>query len=907
MAANDNETKLVLQISADVKSLERSLRQAGVISDKFNDQIQKDFTKSGQVIDQQSQVIDRSVRQTQQGVRNLSFQLTDITQGLLSGTSPFTIMVQQSGQVAQAFGELGKGGALSGFAQALKTMLSPQALGISALILGFGYLTKATTEYFTSSTKAADEGEEAWKQYAEAVKAMKGAYGEAMAGLEAYEQKTGEVAKFELARSKARLEELSKGLQQTTLRIGGDLIEFDPSAAKKLRQQLREQIQAASDAGNDAEVSRLRKEMEKFNDAGTAAAAGIIKVQDAFKGLEPEITAFAKSAADGTADFVALDQALALKGLSTTDEKLAKTIEKLREFIAEGVKMQKAVEAIEKSTADFAKAADVLSTAILPNLRKMFDEIIERGGGWDTLFGEKLPEAFNTWIGTIDTALTKLVELEKAAGKINSINFQPYGALSPVTSGGGVFNPSQTELDFQESLGNAAGAIDSFVERVIQAESGGRANAKNPNSSATGAGQFIDSTWLQTAKRYFAQQVQGLSDQQILAMRSDVEMNRRMIRAYAAENAQALVRGGQEVTEAALQLAHFLGSGGALKVLKAAPGTKISDIPGMEGAIAANQSILGGGATREDVLAYAERRTQAAKKEKLAYDELFAANQKRLEQQQYENQINGDTTKTIDEKTVAIERNKIAQQLLDAAKQQGLTIDDQLMASINGQADAMARAGVAAEQLSRTQKDAAEAAKQHQQAAEQLGQQYAQIAQSAISGFINDLRNGVEAGEAFRNMLNRVIDGLINMTIESLFAKNALGGIFGTLFGGGGGLLSKVGLYHRGTGGGTRDVRNVNPGIFAAAPRLHSGLNPGEFPAILQQGEKVIPRSTVRRGGSGGGGNTYLGDVAIDVQTGMVTASNEDARDLGQRINTAVQAVLVAESRPGGLLRQRGA
>jgi hypothetical protein len=121
-------------------------------------------------------------------------------------------------------------------------------------------------------------------------------------------------------------------------------------------------------------------------------------------------------------------------------------------------------------------------------------------------------------------------------------------------------------------------------------------------------------------------------------------------------------------------------------------------------------------------------------------------------------------------------------------------------------------------------------------------------------------------------------------------------------------LSLKVGTAHRGTGGGVTDMRNVNPGIFAAAPRLHNGLMPGEYPAILQQGERVIPRSVVRRGGGAGAGTVVnLGDIAVDVSTGLVTASNEDARDLGQRINTAVQAVIVAESRPGGLLRQRGA
>ena len=40
--------------------------------------------------------------------------------------------------------------------------------------------------------------------------------------------------------------------------------------------------------------------------------------------------------------------------------------------------------------------------------------------------------------------------------------------------------------------------------------------------------------------------------------------------------------------------------------------------------------------------------------------------------------------------------------------------------------------------------------------------------------------------------------------------------------------------------------------------------------------------------------------------TGMVTATDDDAKKLGTRINRSVQAVLVAESRPGGLLRRVG-
>jgi hypothetical protein len=41
-------------------------------------------------------------------------------------------------------------------------------------------------------------------------------------------------------------------------------------------------------------------------------------------------------------------------------------------------------------------------------------------------------------------------------------------------------------------------------------------------------------------------------------------------------------------------------------------------------------------------------------------------------------------------------------------------------------------------------------------------------------------------------------------------------------------------------GGGAR--RSLPAWMIASAPRLHGGLYPGEYPAILQRGETVLPR-----------------------------------------------------------------
>lgn len=153
-------------------------------------------------------------------------------------------------------------------------------------------------------------------------------------------------------------------------------------------------------------------------------------------------------------------------------------------------------------------------------------------------------------------------------------------------------------------------AVDRFVANVVKAESGGNPNAKNLNSTATGLGQFIESTWLRLFKQNFPDRAQSMSDATILALRKDADVSIALIKAYAKENAGLLRQAGIAVNEANLQLAHFLGPGGAISVLKAAPGTPVSSVLSQQ-AISANPSILGGGATVDDVIRYATRRAAA--------------------------------------------------------------------------------------------------------------------------------------------------------------------------------------------------------------------------------------------------------------------------------------------------------
>jgi hypothetical protein len=143
-----------------------------------------------------------------------------------------------------------------------------------------------------------------------------------------------------------------------------------------------------------------------------------------------------------------------------------------------------------------------------------------------------------------------------------------------------------------------------LIDSIIGVESGGNPNARNPRSSASGLGQFIDSTWLATI-RQARPDLAGQSDAELLALKTDPQLSRQMTEAYANQNQAILSKSGLPVTDGNTYLAHFAGPGGAVKVLQANPTASVADILG-PGVVKANPFLAN--MTAADLQAWASKK-----------------------------------------------------------------------------------------------------------------------------------------------------------------------------------------------------------------------------------------------------------------------------------------------------------
>lgn len=138
--------------------------------------------------------------------------------------------------------------------------------------------------------------------------------------------------------------------------------------------------------------------------------------------------------------------------------------------------------------------------------------------------------------------------------------------------------------------GVTGNAMQTVKARIGIVESGGNASARNPRSSAMGLYQFTDGTWLAYYKNRFGSD--GLSDAQIVALKSDTQLQNTLMDDLLGDNAQALRDAGFAADPGNLYLAHFAGRQRAAALLRADPATPVETVLGAK-AVKANPFLKG--------------------------------------------------------------------------------------------------------------------------------------------------------------------------------------------------------------------------------------------------------------------------------------------------------------------------
>jgi hypothetical protein len=122
-------------------------------------------------------------------------------------------------------------------------------------------------------------------------------------------------------------------------------------------------------------------------------------------------------------------------------------------------------------------------------------------------------------------------------------------------------------------------------------ESSNDPKAFNETSGAAGHYQFLDKTFLDFVNKYEPELKQGKSNTELLDLRYDPVVSRRMAGYMADENAQGMQRRNIPVNETNLYITHFLGLGVGLDVLQGDDDTKLEDVMS-ERSIKNNQSVV---------------------------------------------------------------------------------------------------------------------------------------------------------------------------------------------------------------------------------------------------------------------------------------------------------------------------
>ena len=238
----------------------------------------------------------------------------------------------------------------------------------------------------------------------------------------------------------------------------------------------------------------------------------------------------------------------------------------------------------------------------------------------------------------------------------------------------------------------------------------------------------------------------------------------------------------------------------------------------------------------------------------------------------------------------AVEKARIQQELLTAAKKAGLAITPDLEARIEELAGSYATATVEAAKLA-----------EKQDRVRQSAEDMRALGKDVMSGFIQDMKSGKSGAEALANALQKVSDKLLDIALNSMFdSKGSGGGIFGMI----GKFLGFADGGYTGAGGKNQPAGVVHKGEYVFSKKATQKAGVGNLEAMHRNlkgyangglvGMPAMP-TLVRRTGAGSGETIRVvlqddsGRMADIAQQEVRTASGAIVQVSVQQSTKAVQ------------------
>lgn len=726
MAANaEDQARLLVSIEATQKKFERQLAaiakaagdSASGIEGRFkkaNDNIAGSFASSA----------NRStagIRQTQAAVSNLSFQLNDIAMGLASGTSPFTIMVQQGSQVAQVF--QGTGGGLVGAAKTLGSAIATMVNPVSLASFAFIGLTGAAVQYLMALKSDVPDAEKLLKAHAEVIRSFDEVWNIAKKGADGYSDSVKKIA------------------------------------LQKLQDEFGDLRTAVAAAGKELSSDILSVPVSEFG----GATQSVQDFQKALRLLDQDIPDFR--------DF-SLEMAK-IEGMKGIPENIRELAKQLRLSANESLPLQEALEGTQKRLKDLYLTGDQAKTAFAAITASALG-LGTQGGDAITSIADKIKTEL---VPTMGQALSQVGEYAKNLSNLQSqINKNPLGQLSPLYSGGGRFMNGEEASRYDSEQSNLDAVGKSAAAEMIRRFESFISNAKwDVNAFRVGFGSDTTQRANGVIEKVTKDTVVTLDDAQRDLSRRIVEFQDGIQKAIGIETWKSL----SDAQQAALtSIAYNYGSlpdaivkaikegNGPAKVAQAIAGlTANPDRRKQE----AQAYLSGTGVSMSE--AGLGRNTRKSP------DQIFQGDvadiQKRIDVLNAEYAAQARLNPLINDYGFAVEKAKIQQQLLSEAQKAGVTVTPELAASIDALSTNYAKASSASENL-----------KASQERLKQSATEFRDASRDVVGGFISDLRSGKSAAEALAGALDKVVDKLIDVGLNAVFGTGGGGGLLGGLFGG---------------------------------------------------------------------------------------------------------------------------